>query len=58
MGLAQFINRVNRLRHKLYNHGLWDKDSIDEMLNAKDFGPKELDMFEACFEEANHGFPS
>lgn len=49
MELGELINRVNRLRHKMYGHGLWTRESIDEVLNAQDFGLKDLMMFEACF---------
>jgi hypothetical protein len=51
MGLAEFINRVNRLRHRMYKHNLWTKDSTDEMLNDKIFGPLDLILWESCFKE-------
>jgi len=51
MQLAEFINRINRLRHRMYAHRLWTKESVDELLNAKDFGPEDLMLWESCFRE-------
>jgi len=56
MELGKFINRINRLRYRMCEHKLWSKESVDDLLNDKNFGPKDLVFWEACFEEANRGF--